>query len=346
MKNNRNAILKMVSFITIAAIIGFSMTSCEFLIDLLHDHEYNVIWSYDETQHWHECIVCGDKKDVGIHTGTLTGTACYVCFKPHEHKFNETWATNGTQHWKSCVCGERSEIASHDYDVPYSKDATYHWRECSVCSLKNVATAHSYNNTWVKNATQHWHECACGEKKDIASHTGDPCTSCYYIIDPSKALNGTWTTPLVEGATDIEMTYNNGIYGYILVPKEGAIVPEYKGTYTVNDGKITTTITHVYGQGLTGLFVLGMSFSLMFEDWEMLEAEWYTKDQIRARMDAATISSLYGEDEDPWTLAIEAIDALYGPQTQDYSIIGNTLTLTSENEEGEVKTNTYTRKQL
>jgi len=319
MKNKRNTIPGMAGFIAIIAMIGFSMTSCDFLTDLLHEHDYYTVWSYNETQHWRECE-CGDKIDVGNHQGNnLNNIACSIC--SHKHTYNNTWSYNATQHWRECSCGAKSSAANH-----------------AASSM-----------SWSTNATQHWHSCAtCSEKFDVANHSGDPCTSCYYIIDTSKALNGTWTQPIVEDYSYMEMKYNNGNYEYTLVGTDDdgkpTIIPEYKGTYTVNDGKITTTITHVYGQGLTGLFVFGFSFAIMFEDWEPLEAEWYTKDQIRARMDAATISSLYGEDEDPWTSAIEAIDALYGPQTQDYSIIGNTLTLTSKNDEGEVKTNTYTRK--
>ena len=43
-------------------------------------HSYNSKWSYDSTYHWHQCALCGDKKDKVKHT-FVNGT-CSVCGYP------------------------------------------------------------------------------------------------------------------------------------------------------------------------------------------------------------------------------------------------------------------------
>ena len=47
-------------------------------------HAYKTTWSTDETNHWHECSVCGDKKDVAAHIPGAEATettpqTCTVC---------------------------------------------------------------------------------------------------------------------------------------------------------------------------------------------------------------------------------------------------------------------------
>ena len=47
-------------------------------------HNYKTEWSTDETNHWHECSVCGDKKDVAAHIPGAEATettpqTCTVC---------------------------------------------------------------------------------------------------------------------------------------------------------------------------------------------------------------------------------------------------------------------------
>lgn len=50
----------------------------------LAEHNYKTEWSTDETNHWHECSVCGDKKDVAAHipgeeATETTPQTCTVC---------------------------------------------------------------------------------------------------------------------------------------------------------------------------------------------------------------------------------------------------------------------------
>ena len=41
-----------------------------------HTHSYSTAWSFDATQHWHECS-CGDKSDVANHTGDPCSDCSY-----------------------------------------------------------------------------------------------------------------------------------------------------------------------------------------------------------------------------------------------------------------------------
>lgn len=47
------------------------------------EHGYSTTWSYDDTNHYHECTVCGDQKDTAAHSGGTatcqTQATCSVC---------------------------------------------------------------------------------------------------------------------------------------------------------------------------------------------------------------------------------------------------------------------------
>ena len=44
------------------------------------EHDYKTVWSADDTNHWHECSVCGDKTDVAEHSyDNVLDTDCNGC---------------------------------------------------------------------------------------------------------------------------------------------------------------------------------------------------------------------------------------------------------------------------
>lgn len=57
------------------------------------DHTYDTKWSSDGTNHWHECTVCGAKKDSAAHTLKTTTTKA-------------TLTANGKKETKCSVCGK------------------------------------------------------------------------------------------------------------------------------------------------------------------------------------------------------------------------------------------------
>ena len=155
-------------------------------------HNYKTEWSTDETNHWHECSVCGDKKDVAAHipgaaateTTPQTCTICGYVIKAalgHTHNFNqkntsETYlksaatCTKKAVYYYSCTCGEKGTETFESGDL----------------------AAHNYKTEWSYDSGKHWHECSvCGNKKDEAAHTPgaaatettpQTCTTCGYVI--------------------------------------------------------------------------------------------------------------------------------------------------------------------
>ena len=155
-------------------------------------HNYKTTWSTDSAKHWHECSVCGDKKDVAAHTPGAPATettpqTCTICgyvikaALGHTHNFNqkntsETYlksaatCTKKAVYYYSCTCGEKGTETFESGDL----------------------AAHNYKTEWSKDSTKHWHECSvCGNKKDEAAHTPgaaatettpQTCTTCGYVI--------------------------------------------------------------------------------------------------------------------------------------------------------------------
>ncbi len=208
-------------------------------------HNYKTEWSTDETNHWHECSVCGDKKDVAAHVDANKDHNCDVCGKKMS---DHTGGTATCKEKATCtICGQKyGELAAHNYKTEWSTDETNHWHECSVCGdkkdeaahipgaaatettpqtcticgyvikaalghthnfnqkntsetyLKSAATctkkavyyysctcgekgtetfesgelaAHAYKTTWLYDNASHWHACyICGDKKDEEVH--------------------------------------------------------------------------------------------------------------------------------------------------------------------------------
>ena len=141
----------------------------------LASHNYKTTWSSDETNHWHECSVCGDKKDVAAHTPGAAATettpqTCTICgyvikaALGHTHNFNqkntsETYlksaatCTKKAVYYYSCTCGEKGtetfesgETAPHSYSTEWSSDETNHWHKCANCDAVADKAAHRYDN--------------------------------------------------------------------------------------------------------------------------------------------------------------------------------------------------------
>jgi len=180
-------------------------------------HSYKSAWSNNSTNHWHECSVCGDKKDTANHTyDNSCDTTCNTCgyVRTITHNYSSTWSNNSTNHWHECsVCGVTKDNGNHIYDnacdttcnaCGYERSITHTYTNscdttCNVCGYVRTIT-HSYSLTWSNNSTNHWHECSvCGDKKDNAIHDYDnacdtTCNTCGYIRTvPHDYVNGKCT---------------------------------------------------------------------------------------------------------------------------------------------------------
>ena len=107
-----------------------------------HTHTYSTEWSTDSANHWHECSVCGDKKDEAAHVDANKDHNCDVCGKKMS---DHTGGTATCKDKATCtICGQKyGSLAGHNYKTEWSKDSTKHWHECSVCGNKKDEAAHT-----------------------------------------------------------------------------------------------------------------------------------------------------------------------------------------------------------
>ncbi len=103
-----------------------------------HIHSYSADWTADRTGHWYECKYCGKRIEESVHD-------------PVEDKEEEPTCTlPGKTAGSHCsVCGYVIKVqeglppAGHRYAAAWSKDASGHWRECTVCGNISDAASHA-----------------------------------------------------------------------------------------------------------------------------------------------------------------------------------------------------------
>ena len=117
-------------------------------------HTYSQTWSYDSSEHWHQCTLDGhtDVADKAEHTyDNDADTTCNVCGyeRPaHDHAAT-AWSSDATYHWHDCTvsgCGEQFDKAEHVWDegtvttpATFTSDGekTY---TCTVCEKTKTET--------------------------------------------------------------------------------------------------------------------------------------------------------------------------------------------------------------
>lgn len=163
-------------------------------------HKYSAAWSKNSREHWHACIRCGDKTDIGSHYPGPAATeekaqiclTCGLTMTPrlnHTHKYETKLTSDETGHWHACSgCEDQKDLEEHTYDDPCDPD-------CNICGYR-TSTAHVYGSAWESDETGHWSVCTlCGETCPAEAHSPDPeageeeaqiCTVCGYEIAPAK----------------------------------------------------------------------------------------------------------------------------------------------------------------
>ncbi len=257
----------------------------------LAPHNYKTEWSTDETNHWHECSVCGDKKDVAVHTPGAEATettpqTCTVCgyvikaALGHTHNFNqkntsETYlksaatCTKKAVYYYSCSCGEKGtetfesgETLAHTWGTKWVNNDGKHWHECTVCNTKSDEADHAFEWKIDKEATvteagaKH-EECkVCGYKKAaIAIDKLAPS-----IIDGGNAK---WNK---GGENNLTFKSDAAFSDFVEVlvdgkvitaenyeKREGSIIIQLKASYlaTLAKGEHTLTIRSTSGDATT-----------------------------------------------------------------------------------------------
>ena len=124
---------KTVWIMVIALAIALVTPACKNEPDPGDTHTYSTAWSFDATQHWHECTANdGAKNAVANHTEL----PCSVCGYTHTHSYSNTWSYDATQHWHECTVGDgaKNDVANHTGNT------------CSVCGYDSTATSVTFSS--------------------------------------------------------------------------------------------------------------------------------------------------------------------------------------------------------
>lgn len=180
-------------------------------------------WSFDESNHWHECKKCGQQFGSEAHKyADDSDTDCSICNYTrviHSHVLEQVPAVPATcvsagniEHYRCEVCGER--FMDDEGNEPVTEAEVklsplgHDWQEATCETPKTCKRAgcsategrplgHDWTTGWMSDAGFHWHECLrenCGEKSGHAAHIPGPeateaapqtCTECGYVIVPA-----------------------------------------------------------------------------------------------------------------------------------------------------------------
>lgn len=162
-------------------------------------HKYSTVWSRNSRQHWHACLLCGDKQDIGAHFPGPAATEekpqlCLTCGltltpqKNHTHNYSTQWTSDETGHWYACEgCDSQLSFAEHSYSGPCDPD-------CDICGYQ-TSSNHSYDGKWNISQTGHWAVCTlCGETSAEEDHIPGPeatedtpqvCAVCGFELAPA-----------------------------------------------------------------------------------------------------------------------------------------------------------------
>ena len=210
-------------------------------------HKYSEDWESGDNEHWHECTVCHNQKDIASHTwndGIVTKPAtedaegvktytCTVCSATktesidkleHTHDWSDTYQSDSSQHWKVCTkCNEAGTKENHVWDSgivttePTEEAAGVRTYTCTVCSatktesIAQLVHTHTYSTEWTSDSTSHWYAATCGHDvvSERAAHTED---------------GGTVTVPATTENDGLK-TYACSVCGYVMrtvtIPKLG-----------------------------------------------------------------------------------------------------------------------------
>ena len=163
------------------------------------DHQYET--RFDENEHWQECTLCGDKKDIQSHnfeeertepTCCADGAVNNICHDcgytvevevlpaTGDHIFAEEYSTDENSHWFSCTneeCTERYQLAEHSFTkLEIAKNPTCSEEGvlnhiCEVCGYTKsepipVSDTHNFNDSYVQ-IDEHTHAKACADCGEI-----------------------------------------------------------------------------------------------------------------------------------------------------------------------------------
>jgi len=103
-------------------------------------HIYHL--KHDETNHWEECTLCGNRQKTSSHTySNSCEEVCNTC------QFKRT-----APHHYSNICDMDCDICgtlravTHVYNSSYLYDSDSHWKTCTNCDIKGSSSPHAYTD--------------------------------------------------------------------------------------------------------------------------------------------------------------------------------------------------------
>ncbi|RHT92128.1 hypothetical protein DW721_09690 [Clostridium sp. AM27-31LB] len=173
-------------------------------------HTAGTEWKSDDTNHWHECSRCHDKKDEAAHdygSDNVCDTCGYYKTVPHTHNLTLVAAKAAT-----CTAAGNSAYYTCDGCDKWFADATGSVEITDKTSVKIPAPGHTAGTEWKSDDTNHWHECSrCHDKKDEAAHdygSDNVCDTCGYY----KTVPHTHNLTLVAAKAATCTTAGNSAY--------------------------------------------------------------------------------------------------------------------------------------
>ena len=167
-------------------------------------HTAGTEWKSDDTNHWHECSRCHDKKDEAAHdygSDNVCDTCGYYKTVPHTHNLTLVAAKAAT-----CTTAGNSAYYTCDGCDKWFADATGSVEITDKTSVKIPAPGHTAGTEWKSDDTNHWHECSrCHDKKDEAAHdygSDNVCDTCGYYKTVPHTHNLTLVTAKAATCTE------------------------------------------------------------------------------------------------------------------------------------------------
>ena len=199
MKNTEVRYLKSAATCTQKAVYYYSCICGErgtatFEYGELAAHTYKTEWSSDKTNHWHECSVCGDKRELAAHADGNKDHKCDVC----GIKMSEC-ADDDKDH-KCDICGKK--LSDHTGGTATCKEKA----TCTLCGQKyGELASHILKSNKAVAAT-------CKSKGNIAYWT---CTACDKYFSDSAAA-----TEIAKDAISTPLNPENHVGGVRLENKK------------------------------------------------------------------------------------------------------------------------------
>ena len=233
------------------------------------DHVLDTAWSFDESNHWHECKKCGQKPDSAAHVyDDGDDETCNICdytraiIPPHTHSLTLVPAVPAT-----CVsagniayyrCAECRQMFRDDGGAEPVTEA----------EVKLSPLGHAPSSDWSHDASGHWHTCQnnCGVKLDLAPHDSsgpatetdsEVCKVCGYVIQAAAGHTHSFSCQ-VESETYLKAaaTCTNGAIYYKSCAcgakgtetfETGSALGHTGGTATCTEKPVCTRCHQAYG---------------------------------------------------------------------------------------------------